>query len=123
MRIMLKSKIHRACVTKVNIDYEGSITIDKRLLEEADILPYEQVQVLDINNGARFTTYALEGEGGEICINGAAARLAAKGDTIIILSYCHVEDDEAGNFTPKLVYVTAENAITETKRAVEAINF
>ncbi len=122
MRIMLKSKIHRACVTKVNIDYEGSITIDKRLLEEADILPYEQVQVLDINNGARFTTYALEGEGGEICINGAAARLAAKGDTIIILSYCHVEDDEAGNFTPKLVYVTAENAITETKRAVEVIN-
>ncbi len=123
MRIMLRSKIHRARVTEVNIDYEGSITIDKRLMEEADILPYEQVQVLDINNGARFTTYAIGGESGEICINGAAARLAAKGDTIIILSYCHVEDDEAHNFAPKLVYVDAENAITKTKRTVEAISF
>ncbi len=123
MRIMLKSKIHRACITEVNIDYEGSITIDKKLMEEADILPYEQVQVLDINNGARFTTYAIEGESGEICLNGAAARLAAKGDTIIILSYCHVEDNEAGNFIPKLVYVNAENAIIEAKRAVETISF
>ena len=88
MRIMLKSKIHRARVTQLNIDYEGSITIDKKLMEEADILPYEQVQVLNINNGARFTTYAIEGEreSGEICINGAAARLVAKGDVIIILS-------------------------------------
>ena len=123
MRIMLKSKIHRACITEANIDYEGSITIDKKLMEEADILPYEQVQVLDINNGARFTTYAIEGESGEICINGAAARLAAKGDTIIILSYCHVEDNEAGNFIPKLVYVNAKNAIIEAKRAVGAISF
>jgi len=123
MRIMLKSKIHRACVTEVNIDYEGSITIDKKLMEEADILPYEQVQVLNINNGARFTTYAMEGESGEICLNGAAARLAAKGDTIIILSYCYVEDDEAHNFAPKLIYVDAQNAITKTKRAVEATTF
>ncbi len=123
MRIMLKSKIHRACVTEVNIDYEGSITIDKKLMEEADILPYEQVQVLNINNGARFTTYAIKGESGEICINGAAARLAFKGDIVIILSYCHVEDEEARNFAPKLVYVDAQNAITKTKRAVEAISF
>jgi len=123
MRIMLKSKIHRACVTEVNIDYEGSITIDKKLMEEADILPYEQVQVLNINNGARFTTYAMEGESGEICLNGAAARLAAKGDTIIILSYCYVEDDEAHNFAPKLIYVDAQNAITKTKRQVEATPF
>lgn len=121
MRVMLKSKIHRARVTDVNIDYEGSITIDKELMEEADILPYEQVQVLNINNGARFTTYAIEGEKGEICLNGAAARLAVKGDIIIILSYCHVEDDEAGNFIPKLVYVDAKNAVTETKRAVGAM--
>ena len=121
MRTMLKSKIHRACVTDVNIDYEGSITIDKKLMKAVDILPYEQVQVLNINNGARFTTYAIEGECGEICINGAAARLVVKGDTIIILSYCHVDDDEARNFTPKLVYVDARNAITETKRAVEAM--
>ena len=123
MRIMLKSKIHRAYVTETNIDYEGSITIDKRLMEEADILPYEQVQVLDVNNGARFSTYAIEGEDGEICLNGAAARLALKGDIIIILSYCHVNDDEARNFIPKLVYVDAQNAITETKQRVEAIPF
>ena len=121
MRVMLKSKIHRACVTDVNIDYEGSITIDRKLMEEADILPYEQVEVLNINNGARFNTYAIEGEKGEICINGAAARLAVKGDITIILSYCHVEDDEAGNFIPKLVYVDNKNAITETKPTVGTI--
>ena len=118
VRVMLKSKIHRARVTDSNIDYEGSITIEKKLMEEADILPYEQVEVLNINNGARFTTYAIEGEKGEICINGAAARLAVKGDIIIILSFCQVEDDEARNFIPKLVYVDEKNAITETKRAV-----
>ena len=119
MRIMLKSKIHRACVIDVNIDYEGSITVDKKLMEEADILPYEQVQVLNINNGARFTTYAIEGGKGEICLNGPAARLAVKGDIVIILSYCHVEDEEAYDYMPKLVYVDAENTITSTKRAVE----
>ena len=118
MRAMLKSKIHRARVTDGNIDYEGSITIDKKLMEAADIFPYEQVQVLNINNGARFTTYAIEGEKGEICLNGAAARLAVKGDIIIILCFCQVEDEEARNFTPKLVYVDDKNAITETKRAV-----
>ena len=122
MRIMLKSKIHRAHVTDANIDYEGSITIDKELMQEADILPYEQVHVLNINNGARFTTYAIKGERGEICINGAAARLVTKGDIIIILSYCHVEDEEAGNFTPQLVYVDAQNAITETKGAARTIS-
>ena len=120
MRAMLRSKIHRARITNVNIDYEGSITIDRRLMEEADTFPYEQVQVLNLNNGARFTTYAIAGENGEICLNGAAARLAAKGDIIIILAYCHVEDDEACNFIPKLVYVDDKNTITEVKRAVEA---
>ena len=121
MRTMLKSKIHRAHVTETNINYEGSITIDKKLMEEADIFPSEQVQVLNLNNGARFDTYTIEGDKGEICINGAAARLAIKGDIIIILSYCYVNDDEARNFIPKLVYVDANNAITETKRAVETI--
>ncbi len=121
MRIMLKSKIHRARVTNLNIDYEGSIAIDRKLMEEADILPYEQVQVLNINNGVRFTTYAIEGErdSGLICINGAAARLVARGDILIILSYCHVEEDQAHHFLPKLVYVDAKNNITEIKRAVE----
>ncbi len=125
MRIMLKSKIHRARVTDLNIDYEGSITIDQKLMEEADILPYEQVQVLNINNGARFSSYAFEGTrgNGEICLNGAAARLAAKGDSIIILSYCHIDDDQAHHFIPKLVYVDAKNTITETRRAVETIPF
>ncbi len=123
MRIMLKSKIHRARVTRVALDYEGSIAIDRKLMEEADFLPYEQVQVLNTNNGARFTTYAIEGESGEICINGAAARLAAKGDIIIILSYCHIEDAEARHFRPKVVYVDTKNAIIETKRMVEAMPF
>ena len=125
MRTMLKSKIYRAHVTETNINYEGSITIDQKLMEEADILPSEQVQVLNLNNGARFTSYAIEGkrDSGEICLNGAGARLAIKGDIIIILSYCYVDDDEAHNFMPKLVYVDASNAITETKRAVETISF
>ena len=121
MRVMLKSKIHRARVTDANIDYEGSITIDKKLMEEADILPYEQVQVLNINNGARLTTYAIEGEKGETCLNGAAARLAVKGDIVIILSYCYVEDNEARRIPPKLVYVDTKNAIMKTKQGIEAI--
>lgn len=120
MRVMLKSKIHRARVTGLSIDYEGSITIDRRLMGAADILPYEQVHVLNLNNGARFTTYAVEGKNSEICINGAAARLAAKGDIVIILAYRQVEEAETDNFAPKLVYVDAKNAITETKRAVSA---
>ena len=115
MRIMLKSKIHRATVTDGNINYEGSITIDRRLMREADILPYEQVQVLNVNNGARFATYAIEGseDSGEICLNGAAARLAVKGDTVIILSYCHVSDEEAPRVTPRVVHVNARNAIVK----------
>jgi len=121
MRIMLKSKIHRAHVTETDINYEGSITIDKKLMEAADILPYEQVQVLDINNGNRLATYAIEGGSGEICLNGAAARLITTGDLVIILSYCHVDDEEARNFTPKLVYVDANNAITHTANTLEAI--
>ena len=114
MRIMLKSKIHRARVTETNLNYEGSITTDETLMEAADILPYEQVQVLNIDNGARFTTYAIQGEkeSGEICINGAAARLVTNGDTIIVLSYCHIADDEARNFVPKLVYIDSRNTIT-----------
>jgi len=122
---MLKSKIHRARVTEANLDYEGSIAIDKRLMDEADILPYEQVQVLNINNGARFTTYAIEAEAnsGTVGIRGAAARLAAKGDTVIILSYRNVEEAEVKNFLPRLVYVDENNVITKTKHIVDAIPF
>ena len=117
-RVMLKSKIHRARVTNTNMDYEGSITIDKKLMEEANIFPSEQVHVLNINNGARFITYTIEGEEGEICLNGAAARLVVKGDLVIILSYCYVDNYEARHFVPKLVYVNDKNAITETKGVV-----
>ena len=123
MRTMLKSKIHRARVTALSVDYEGSITIDQKLMEEANILPYEQTEVLNLNNGARFITYAITGkrQGGQICLNGAAARLAKKGDIIIILSYCQVEDSEAVSFLPKRVYVDNKNNIVETKRVIEAI--
>lgn len=117
MRTMLKSKIHRARVTSGNIDYEGSITIDKSLMEAADIFPYERVEVLDINNGARLSTYAIEGErgSGEICLNGAAARLVDKGDIVIILTYHEVPEEEAVNATPRLVYVDSANRIVATQ--------
>jgi len=117
MRTMLRSKIHRARVTGGNVDYEGSISIDKNLMEAADILPYEMVHVLDVNNGARFQTYAIEGRrgSGDIVLNGAAARLVAKDDIVIILSYCVVSDDEAHQMQPTLVYVDKHNAIREQK--------
>lgn len=121
MRTMLKSKIHRARITEVNVTYEGSITIDKKLMEAADIVPYEQVHVLDINNGARFETYAILGEenSGVICINGAAGRLVAKGDTVIILTYTHVENEAVKTHSPKLVYVDSDNNIIRQKTARE----
>ena len=120
MRTMLKGKIHRACVTEANLAYEGSITIDKNLMEAADILPYEQVHVLDVDNGARLVTYAIEGERGSgvICMNGAAARLIAKGDLVIIISYCTVSDAEARNIVPKLVYVNSQNAIVKKSKEI-----
>ena len=113
MRTMLKSKIHRATVTDGNIDYEGSITIDTKLMEAADILPYEQVQVLNINNGARFSTYAIEGKpgSGDICLNGAAARLAVRGDLVIILTYTDMDDAAARHHKPKIVHVDKNNSI------------
>lgn len=115
MRTMMKSKIHRARVTQVNLDYEGSITIDRMLMDAGDLLPFERVEVLNINNGARFSTYTIEGEAnsGVIGLNGAAARLVAKGDIVIILSYCQVSDDEAVTMRPTVVHVDRENRIIE----------
>ena len=115
MRTMMKSKIHRARVTQVDLDYEGSITIDRALMEASDILPFERVEVLNINNGARFSTYAIEGmaNSGIIGINGAAARLVAKGDIVLILSYSQVPDDEAINMIPNIVRVDSQNRIIE----------
>jgi aspartate 1-decarboxylase len=121
MRVMLKSKIHRATVTDCNVNYEGSITIDRKLMQAADILPYEQVHVLDVNNGQRLITYAIEGEAGEICLNGAAARLVQKGDIVIILTYTDVKEENARLHHPKLVYVDAKNHITAMKGVVERI--
>ena len=124
MRTMLKSKIHRARVTEVNLDYEGSITIDERLMREADLLPHEQVHVLNLNNGARLTTYVITGKReGEICLNGASARLAAKGDTVIILSYCQVEEAKAQDFAPKLVHVNARNAVVKSVEVIGSMSF
>jgi len=113
MRTMLKSKIHRATVTDADINYEGSITIDPVLMAAADIIPYEQVHVLNINNGARFTTYAIEGKEGEgdICLNGAAARLAVKGDLVIILTYTQVAEENLKDHKPKLIFVNEKNEI------------
>lgn len=113
MRSMLKSKIHRAHVTEVNLDYEGSITVDRTLMGASDLLPNERVEVLNINNGARFSTYVIEGEAnsGMIGINGAAARLVAKGDIVLILSYCQLTDGEAIEMTPAMVHVDDKNRI------------
>ncbi len=124
MRIMLKSKIHRAIVTQADLNYEGSITIDRQLMEAADILPYEKVAVLDVDNGSRLETYALEGEpgSGTICINGAAARLVAPGDKVIILSYTNADEVDAHNWHPTLVFVDSRNNIKEIKNSIKSFS-
>ena len=110
---MLAGKIHRATVTEANVDYEGSITIDPNLLEASGILPFEMVQVLDLTNGARVETYAIEGErgSGEVCVNGAAALLIHEGDLVIVLHFVQVSDEEASHIKPKIVRVDARNQI------------
>ncbi|MFH0812279.1 MAG: aspartate 1-decarboxylase [Pseudomonadota bacterium] len=110
-RIMLQSKIHRATVTDANLNYEGSISIDKTLMEKANLLPFEQVHIYNISNGERFQTYVIPGtrNSGMICINGAAARKVAKGDLIIIANYVMMDAHEAEHHTPKMVYVDAQN--------------
>jgi aspartate 1-decarboxylase len=112
---MLKSKIHRATVTEANVEYEGSVTIDPRLLEAADILPYEQVDLYDCTNGNRLTTYAIEGEpgSGEICVNGAAAHLIKPHDLVIICSYVEVEDARCRDWQAKRVFVDEKNRVRE----------
>ncbi len=110
---MLKSKIHRATVTQCDLHYEGSITIDTELLDQSGILPHEQVDVLNINTGARFTTYAIEGERGSgiIGINGAAARLAQKGDLVIVCAYAQMSDGEAQDFAPTVLLMDDHNKV------------
>lgn len=108
---LLKSKIHRATVTDANLNYEGSITLDKALMDAAGILPFEKVGILDINNGARFDTYVIEGErnSGTICLNGAAARMVQKGDLVIIVSYVSLTPEEAASWNPTIVKVDSQN--------------
>lgn len=111
MRTMLKSKIHRAMVTQVNLDYEGSISIDADLMDAADLYPFEKVEIFNINNGARFSTYVIEGERGTgvIGLNGAAARLAVVKDLVIIVSYRMMNDAEARSLQPVVVHVDDKN--------------
>lgn len=114
---MLKSKIHRATVTGADIDYEGSITVDKELMGVAKLIEYERVDIYNISNGQRFSTYVIKGEQGkgEICLNGAAARLVSVGDLIIICSYSHHDEKELGKHKPVIVHVDEKNKIKEIK--------
>jgi aspartate 1-decarboxylase len=109
-RVMLKSKIHRATITDCDLHYVGSITIDPGLLEAADILEHEQVHVVDVDNGARFETYTIPGVrgSGEVKVNGAAARLVHRGDTIIVISYGQYEQAELSSYEPRVVHVQAQ---------------
>lgn len=110
---MMKAKIHRATLTETNLEYEGSITIDPDLLEAAGVLVHEQVDVLDIDNGARFTTYTIEGRrgSGDMCVNGAAARLVSKGDKVIVVAYGIMEEVAAKKHKPTVILVDAKNRI------------
>ena len=117
MRTMLRGKIHRATVTGADLHYEGSVTIDADLLERADIIPYQQVDIWNVTNGERFTTYALAGQRGSgvVCINGAAAHKARKGDLVIIASFSQMSEDEARAWTPHCVFVNEHNRPVELR--------
>ena len=115
-RTMLKSKIHRATVTQADLHYVGSVTIDEDLMDAADLLPGEQVSIVDVTNGARLETYVITGPRGSgvIGINGAAARLVHEGDLVIVISYCTVTDAEARELRPRVVFVDADNRVVGT---------
>ena len=121
-RRMMKSKIHRATVTEANLHYVGSITVDRDLMDAADLVEFEQVAVVDIDNGARLETYVIEGPrgSGAICLNGAAARLVAPGDRVIVISYADYSDDELDAYAPRIVHVDTANGMVdeETARAL-----
>lgn len=117
---MLKAKLHRACVTHAELEYEGSCAIDGRLLDAAGIHPYEQIDIYNLNNGERFTTYAIRAEEGSriISVNGAAARKAATGDRLIICAFADMNEAEVANHHPKLVYLDEGNNITHTRNTI-----
>ncbi len=118
IRYMLKSKVHRAVVTDADLNYVGSITLDKDLMDAADIIANEKVTIVNNNNGERFETYVIEGERGSgiVCLNGAAARLVQRGDIVIILTYTILEEAECRDFKPHLVYVDEKNHIVKVCR-------
>lgn len=120
-RIMFKSKIHRATITQAELHYEGSLTIDTELMDAADLLPYEKVSIVNINNGERLETYIIPGERGSktICLNGAAARKGAVGDRIIIISYATMTEEEARSYKPTIVLVNEKNDIIELSHSIE----
>jgi aspartate 1-decarboxylase len=122
-RTMLKSKIHRATVTDCDLHYVGSITIDPDLLEAADVREFEQVAVVDVNNGARFETYAIAGQrgSGDMKVNGAAARLVHRGDTIIVISYAGYDPDDLEHYNPRVVHVNAHNEIINVDQEVATL--
>jgi aspartate 1-decarboxylase len=115
-RTFLKTKLHRATITAADPDYEGSVTIDRALCKAAGLLEYEQVDVLDINNGARFTTYVIYGGAGEIQVNGAAARLVNPGDLAIIIAYCRLPEDQIAGHQPTVVLLAPGNVIASSQR-------
>jgi aspartate 1-decarboxylase len=110
---MLKAKIHRATVTDADLNYQGSITIDPALLDASGILPHEKVEIYNCSNGARFATYVIVGGPGEVCVNGAAARLVQRGDVVIIAAYVQLDDNEARRHRPRVIFVDQRNRIAE----------
>ncbi len=114
-RTLLKSKIHRATVTEANLDYEGSVTIDRALMDAADIVDHEQVQIYDVTNGSRLTTYAIPGPAGSgvVCINGAAAHLVKAGDLVILATYAEYDEADVRRHRPRVVFVDRDNEIAE----------
>jgi len=120
-RHMLKSKIHRLTVTGADLHYEGSLSLDVELMEAADLIPFERIEVYNINNGARFSTYVIPAPrfSGRVQLNGAAARLGSRGDLVIIASYAEYEESELEHYRPLLVYVDGENRIKEIRRTME----
>ncbi len=118
MLSMFKSKVHRATITQADLNYRGSLTLDPNLIEAAEMIPFEEVHVLNINTGDRFTTYVIEGERGSgvVCLNGAAARLGQPGDLVIVLTYAQMDREEALKHQPTVVHVDAQNRITEISK-------
>ena len=122
MKTMLKCKIHRATVTDAQLHYEGSVTVDRTLMDAAGLVEYEQVHIWNVDNGNRFTTYVIQGpaDSGVICLNGAAARQVSKGDLVIIAAFGAYDEKDLADFQPNLVYVDGKNRITDVKRKIES---